>query len=437
MEKIEEKGTNNMTGRHPIHQAADKLKKAFLKLGFRIVDNGEGPEVEKADVTFATWKEPKEIFSWQSNPLYMRYGCTILRTRLLPSHIRTLNQCPPFQILAFGRVYQNNKDFPMRHQIEGLVVDNGQTLGVWKGHWQEIACELFGKDATASLDTVCDDAYKISMKNTADGKTFEIGFTGPASAKAMKACGEDGTTSGWVFVIDVDQFALQYFSLADVSLFYENDVNFLSELKSEDPAVGNSPVYTAVDALRKMGYYETCGDTLYPADAYVKMTMIQEAWDKNNKGYSLSEPLGQFTGMRTVITPAMEKIMGLNYRRGVTSLHIFEVGHIYMPIEDQMLPTEHFAVSMGAYGPDVTIESFKKDVITFLQAMGIGFSRFIPTNMATAYKWNECLIVIGKDGYMESNFGRISELAAKNHGIGVPAYFAQFELNALITAAEL
>ncbi len=425
----------NITGRHPIYQAADRLKQAFLKDGFHLVDNGEGFEIEKADVSFATWNEPQELLGWQNAPLKMRHGYTILRTRLLPSHLRNLKQCPPFRILAFGRVYQKCEHLPVRHQIEGIVVENGLTLDQWTGFWQSFACELFDKDAAVFFESVNDQAYKISVKNPADGKTYLLGYTGSAALKAMQTCGA-GDSSGWVFVIDVDQFALQYFSLADASLLYKNDLHLLCQFNCEEPAVGDSPVCTAVDALRKMGYQEICGDVLYPADAYKKMNMIQETWDKNNQGYPLVEPLGNLTATRTVITPALEEIMGFNFQRGVTELRVFEVGHIYMPKEDQILPKEHIAISMGAYGPDVTIVSFTKEVEAFLHRMGIGNPKYVPTNMATAYKWNECYIIMNKRNYLQSNFGRISELAAKNYGIGVPAYMANFELSALVTSAN-
>mgnify|MGYP000925835782 FL=1 len=68
--------------------------------------------------------------------------------------------------------------------------------------------------------------------------------------------------------------------------------------------------------------------------------------------------------------------------------------------------------------------------------MGIRDTKFVPTSMATAYKWNECLIILNKKSYIHSNFGRINEIAAKNHGIGVPAYMANFELDALVSSAH-
>ena len=425
----------NITGRHPIYQGADKIKRAFLQLGFQLIDNGEGLEIEKADVTFATWAEPPELFAWQNAPLKMRQGHTNLRTRLLPAHLQNLKQRPPFRLLAFGRVYQDNKHQPLRHQIEGIAIESGLSLEVWKEVWQSFAYELFAAAADVLFEPINDEAYRISVKTPADGKTYLLGYTGPASIKALQVCGA-GDIPGWVFAIDADRFALAYFSIANASLLYENDVNFLSGFTSKEPAFGDSPACAAVDALRDMGYQETCGAVLYTAETYKKMNMIQEAWDTNNQGYPLVKPLGDFTATRTVLTPAIEEIMGLNYKRGATELRVFEAGHIYLPKADQLLPKEHLAISIGTYGPEVTIESFAEEVTAFLQAMGIRDTKFVPTSMATAYKWNECLIILNKKSYIHSNFGRINEIAAKNHGIGVPAYMANFELDALVSSAH-
>ena len=49
---------------------------------------------------------------------------------------------------------------------------------------------------------------------------------------------------------------------------------------------------------------------------------------------------------------------------------------------------------------------------------------------------SEPKVIMNKKNYIQSNFGRINELAAKNYGIGVPAYMANFELSALVTSAN-
>jgi hypothetical protein len=459
------------TGRHPLHQAADKLKIALLEQGFELVDNGEGHEVEKHGVTFPTWAEPKEFFAWQSDPLETQLYQSILRTRILPGSLRRMRQldkmrhlkqlgdvkklsklknleeledfekqfrlgnCQLKRLLTFGRVYQNDKNQPMHYQIEGLLLDDTLKTDGYEDLWNRVASNLFGAGATATLDAVDDLSYRINITDPAEGKVYQLGYTGPASEETLSACQSEGGF-GWVFIINVDDFALQVFSLKDTAQLYKNNLHLLTQFPNEVATVGDSPAYRAIEALRQLGYHETCGDVLYTDKTYKKMNMIQAAWDRNNQGYRLVEELGDYTATRTVLTPALEQIMGYNYKQGVKALRVFEVGHIFMPQESELLPKEHIAISMGAYGPDVNIESFQRDVTVFLAAMGIENPKYLPNSMATAYKWNECQIIMYGEEYLQSNFGRIHKKAAKNHDIGCAAYMANFELKALVDALE-
>jgi hypothetical protein len=425
--------------RHPLYLAADKLKTAFFMLGFDFADNGEGPEIEKAGVTFATWEEPAGIFGWQSDPIYMGDGNTLLRTRILPAHLRALKQRPPVRLVTFGRVYKkSDAELPMHSQIEGFVAEEGLTFGPWQDLWNQYAVALFGLGSSASLEAVGDKSSKITLRDQTGGKVFDLGYTGLASAEALGVSGIKNTDcTAWVFVIDVEQFALRYLSLTDRVSLYDNDVSFLGRFKSDAAAAGLSPEYRAADVLRKLGYLETCSNTIYPDGIYVKMNMIRDAWDKNNQPFPLVEPLGDLAAMRTVQAPSIEGVMAHNYERGAAEVRAFEVGHIYLPIEGQLLPKEHFSISMGRCGPDVTLESFTKDVEAVLQGLGVSSYMFAPTDIAIAYKADECLLILdGQGKYLDGNFGHISEIAAKNFGIGVPAYMAQMELNSLVLAGK-
>lgn len=425
--------------RHPLYLAADKLKTAFHMLGFQLVDNAEGPEVEMADVTFATWEEPAQLFGWQSDPIYLGEGDVLLRPRLLPAKLGALAKNAPARILAFGRVYnKSDASIPMRSHMEGFVAEDALTFGHWLDVWNQYAVAMFGIGASATLEAAGESSYKIVINDQANETTYDLGYTGPASEQARKAAGiKDDARAAWVFVIDVDEFALAYFSLEDRAQFYQNDVAFLRAFKSDFAAGGYTAEYRAADALRRIGYLETCGATIYPDGIYVKMNMIQEAWDTNNQGYPLVEPLAGMTALRTVQTPALEEILAYNYALGNKEVKVFEVGHIYSPVLEQRLPKERFSISMGAYGPDVTLETFQKDVEAVLQALGITAYMFVPTDMAIAYKTDECLLVLDGNGtYLEGNFGRISEIAEANFGIGTPAYQAQLELPALVLAGQ-
>ncbi|MDR1183986.1 MAG: hypothetical protein LBK67_04230 [Coriobacteriales bacterium] len=422
--------------RHPLYLASDRLKQAFNLLDFRFIDNGEGFEVEHAGVTFPTWQEPSDLFGWQSDPLMTREGQSLLRTRILPAQIKALDVTTPVRLSAFGRVYGRlDSDYPMRNHIEGLIVDEALAFGLIQALWNDYAIALFGLGSSARLTPIDSDSYQILIYSEPDDKEFTLGYTGPASVAVTDALGlDDKGLTAWVFIIDVDDFALQLFSLPSRASLYENDVTLLANFTSSEASSGYTAAYRAADCLRQMGYTETVGNPLYPDGIYRKMNMIQEDWDSNNVGYALDKPIGELTALRTVLTPSLETILGYNAKRGVENVKVFEIGHIYLPLPDELLPKEHFAVSFGAYGEDVTIESFTEDVRTFLKSFGIGtLDNYPSTDTAIAY--NLCYLVLENGKYLDSNFGEINDIAVRNFEIGRPAFMAQLEL-ATITMAS-
>ena len=63
-------------------------------------------------------------------------------------------QKPPIKILMPGRVFRSDSDAthsPMFHQMEGLVVDKGITLGDLQGALNTFVQKLFGADTRTRL----------------------------------------------------------------------------------------------------------------------------------------------------------------------------------------------------------------------------------------------------------------------------------------------
>ncbi|MGD0876974.1 MAG: FAD-dependent oxidoreductase [Anaerolineales bacterium] len=423
----------NVSGRHPLYQAADKLKAAFLHLGYRLTDDGDGPEIEEVGVTFPTWKEPEEQFGWQNNPVLLADCSTLLRTRLLPAQLHALRQEPPIHLLAFGRAYCKDATTPSRLQMEGFVAEKDLTEEAWVKTWEQFAHILFGETATASF-APCQAGSFVIILQDGSGKKVDLGYTGLASKEAIEVTGVN--VPAWVFVIDVERFAQQFFGLSDTVSLRENDVDFLRQFPSTTPAVGNTPQEVVVDTLRRLGYLEFWSENLYPDGVCRKMHMNMDDWDINNNGIPLVEPLGEFTAMSTVRTPALEEVLGENFSRGHPAARLFEINHIYVPVKGQSLPKERLSIAMGAYGGGVTLACFTKDVEAVLQSLGVPYHMFLPTKIAAAYNANETRLVIGATGYLDGNFGRIHEVAEKNFGIGVPSYMANLELETLVAVAK-
>ena len=67
-----------------------------------------------------------------------------------------------------------------------------------------------------------------------------------------------------------------------------------------------------------------------------------------------------------------------------------------------------------------------------LSELGIANHFFIPTDMAIPYDPSDCWVLLDERmQYLGGNFGSICQTALDAHGIGVPAYMAQLELQPL------
>lgn len=417
--------------RHPLYIVADELKDTFFKLGFQFLDNGEGREAEASGVSFATWAEPVELFGWQNDPIAIADSDIVMRTRLLPAHLKNNEFRFPLRTAAFGRVYKKNDPvMPIHHHFEGILIEPQYNINFLKDFWNEQSAAMFMLNTSASLEEIGNNCYKIIVRTEA--KTIVLGYTGPASAEAMKACGAEAEElSGWVFVIDIDDVAAQYYAMAREEL-YCNLYSHLKQFKSANPSMGITPEYRVSTALRSLGYLETISNPFYPAGIYKKMNMIQEKWDTNNVGYQLKEPLGTLVSLRTVLTPGCEDTLAKNFKAGEKEVRLFELGHIFSVDKENSLPIERFTVNITAYGPDMNLE-------TFLGILGIKKDyKLIPCDMAIAYKTDECLLLYTIDGKsLDGNFGQISPVALKNWEIDGSAFQANIEVKAPTDYAKI
>src|SRR5919202_770935 len=85
-------------------------------------------------------------------------GDVVLRTETSASQIRVMeSRPPPVYMVSPGRVYRRDTPdathVPIFHQIEGLAIDRGVTLGDLKGTLLHVARALFGQEREARFST--------------------------------------------------------------------------------------------------------------------------------------------------------------------------------------------------------------------------------------------------------------------------------------------
>ena len=135
-------GRKKTVGRiHPLSKTIRRIEEVFLGMGYLIA---EGPEVEYDRYNFEALNIPQDHPARDSQDTFYVTENILLRTHTSPVQIRYMeNNSPPIKIISPGRVYRSDTvdatHSPTFHQIEGLVVDKGITMGDLIGTLREFA----------------------------------------------------------------------------------------------------------------------------------------------------------------------------------------------------------------------------------------------------------------------------------------------------------
>ena len=131
---------------HPVSQVIDEISSIFSEIGFSVA---EGPDVESEYNNFTALNTPQEHPARDMHDTFYleENKKLLLRTHTSPVQIRTmLSSKPPFKIIVPGRTYRCDSDqthAPMFHQLEGLHIDKGITMGHLKGCLDYFIKEFF------------------------------------------------------------------------------------------------------------------------------------------------------------------------------------------------------------------------------------------------------------------------------------------------------
>jgi phenylalanyl-tRNA synthetase alpha chain len=134
---------------HPVTLVSRQIEAIFRGLGYSVA---EGPEVESDEMNFARLNFPADHPARDAQDTLFLTDGRLLRTHTSPVQVRTmLARKPPIRVICPGRVYRNDNDLrhsPMFHQIEGLCVAEGITVGDLKGTLEAFVTRLFAADTT-------------------------------------------------------------------------------------------------------------------------------------------------------------------------------------------------------------------------------------------------------------------------------------------------
>nr|MBQ4318759.1 phenylalanine--tRNA ligase subunit alpha [Clostridia bacterium] len=239
-------GANPVGKRHPLAQIELTMCDIFRSMGF---DIAEGPEVELDYYNFTALNTPENHPARDVQDTFYITDKILLRSQTSCVQARTMeNIKPPIRIVSPGRVYRSDAvdatHSPMFHQLEGLVVDKGITMGDLKGMLELFAQTMFGSDTkirfrphhfpftepSAEVDISCFVCGGKGCRVCKGEGWIEILGAGMVHPNVLRYGGIDPEVySGFAFGMGIERIAMRKYNIDDMRLLYENDVRFLAQ----------------------------------------------------------------------------------------------------------------------------------------------------------------------------------------------------------------
>jgi len=234
---------------HPIPATIERIASIFGQFGFVVY---EGPEVEDDATNFQMLNIPPDHPArdlWDT--LYVDREGELLRTHTSPGQIRVMQSTkPPIRALLPGRCYRYENVAADRNfeffQVEGLMVDEGTTLGDLRGLLDEFARAMFGEDKrtrfrpgyypftepSVAFDVsclVCGGSGCPACSHTGWMTILGAGMVHPV---VLSYGGLDPERyQGFAFGMGVERITNLRHGVADLRYYLDNDLRFLEQFQ--------------------------------------------------------------------------------------------------------------------------------------------------------------------------------------------------------------
>ncbi|RKO64943.1 phenylalanine--tRNA ligase subunit alpha [Campylobacter sp. P255] len=238
--------TSNAGALHPIMQTMDKIIEYFTALNFSIE---KGPLIEDDFHNFEALNLPQNHPARDMQDTFYFENKTLLRSQTSPVQIRTmLAQQPPIRMIAPGAVFRRDFDIthtPMFHQVEGLVVEEGDKVNFanLKDMLEHFLKHMFGDvkvrfrpsffpftEPSAEVDISCVFCKGCGCRVCKHTGWLEVLGCGVVDPNVYKFVGYKNV-SGYAFGLGVERFAMLLHKIPDLRSMFEGDLRLLEQFR--------------------------------------------------------------------------------------------------------------------------------------------------------------------------------------------------------------
>ena len=234
---------------HPSIEAMREIADIFGQFGFVVY---ESPEIEDDLTNFQMLNIPPDHPArdlWDT--LYVDVEGHLLRTHTSPGQIRVMQQvAPPIRALLPGRCFRyeaidasHGSEF---FQVEGLMVDEGTTMGDLRGLLEQFAKAMYGADKRTRFrpgyypftePSVAFDVECLVCGGSGCPACGRIGWmtilgAGMVHPVVLQYGGLDPERyQGFAFGMGPERIKMLKHGITDLRLFLENDLRFLEQFR--------------------------------------------------------------------------------------------------------------------------------------------------------------------------------------------------------------
>ncbi len=234
---------------HPSIESMAEIARIFGQFGFVTY---ETPEIEDDRTNFQDLNIPEDHPArdlWDT--LYVDIPGHLLRTHTSPGQIHVMRTVePPIRAILPGRCFRyeaidasHGSEF---FQVEGLMIDEGTTLGDLRGLLDEFAHAMFGAgkrtrfrpgyypftEPSVAFDVECLVCGGVGCPACGRSGWMTILGAGMVHPVVLRNCGLDPERyQGFAFGMGPERIAMLRHRIGDLRLFLENDLRFLGQFR--------------------------------------------------------------------------------------------------------------------------------------------------------------------------------------------------------------
>ena len=232
---------------HPVMETMDKIIDYFIAQNFSVES---GPLIEDDFHNFEALNLPKSHPARDMQDTFYLNDGRLLRTHTSGVQIRTMEKfkAPPVRMIAPGAVFRRDMDLthtPMFHQVEGLVVEQGDRVSFanLKYVLEEFLRYMFGDvkvrfrpsffpftEPSTEVDISCIFCHGEGCRVCKQTGWLEVLGSGVVDPNVFKAVGWKNV-SGYAFGLGVERFAMLLHGIPDLRSLFEGDIRLLEQFK--------------------------------------------------------------------------------------------------------------------------------------------------------------------------------------------------------------